>query len=194
MNVHTLQDEIVALVPLNKAQHLPALIPYAINEPTTWRYSIQSPGGSAAGMESYIDYAVEQMEQQKQIVYVIQLVKTGEIVGCTRFYNIDLANSNAAIGYTWYGEQHRRTGINRRCKLLLLTYAFEMAQLQRVEFMADINNHISIKAMKAIGCVEEGVLRQHAKVNDGWRTSMILSILKDDWYSHTKQHLQSIIR
>ncbi|MBL0146025.1 MAG: GNAT family N-acetyltransferase [Chitinophagaceae bacterium] len=94
--------------------------------------------------------------------------------------------------YYWlylYGQKFRRTGLNRHCKLLMLSYAFEVWNLERVEFRADINNTPSIKAMKEIGCMEEGILRSHAIIENGRRTSMILSILKDEWFGGVKENL-----
>jgi RimJ/RimL family protein N-acetyltransferase len=62
----------------------------------------------------------------------------------------------------------------------------------RCEFRADINNERSVRAMKAIGCVEEGVLRNHLPlVNGGRRDSIVLSILKDEWENGVKELLQS---
>ncbi len=44
------------------------------------------------------------------------------------------------LGYTWYGKEFQRTGLNKQCKLLLLEFAFETLGLDRVEFRADANN------------------------------------------------------
>ena len=78
-----------------------------------------------------------------------------------QFYEIDEQHNTLSIGYTWYGKEFQRTGLNRNCKKLLLTYAFETLKVDRVEFRADSKNTKSIKAMKEIGCVEEGILRSN---------------------------------
>ena len=50
-------------------------------------------------------------------------------------------------------------------------------------------------AMKAIGCVEEGILRNHMPTaTGGRRDSIILSILKDEWFGGVKELLQKKIR
>ena len=60
----------------------------------------------------------------------------------------------------------------------------------RVEFRADVLNERSIAAMKSIGCVVEGILRQDVpKINGERRTSIILSILQDEWHSSVKQNI-----
>jgi RimJ/RimL family protein N-acetyltransferase len=76
----------------------------------------------------------------------------------------------------------------------LLEYAFNALNMQRVEFRADINNLASINAMKAIGCKEEGVIRSDGALPNGTRrTSIILSILKQEWENGGKQLLQNKI-
>jgi N-acetyltransferase len=62
--------------------------------------------------------------------------------------------------------------------------------MNRVEFRAAHSNHKSIAAMKAIGCVEEGILRSHLNwFQGGKRSSMVLSILKEEWENGVKENL-----
>jgi N-acetyltransferase len=183
-----LENETVKLVPLAPL-HTNEFVAYAIAEPNTWQYSIVNPGGSTFAMEKYIAFALKEKEENKCYPFTVIDKATNKIAGCTRFYDIDFNNKAATIGYTWYGEKYRRTGLNRHCKLLMLTHAFEVWNLERVEFRADINNTASINAMKNIGCIEEGVLRSHATIPNGRRTSMILSILKEEWFGGVKENL-----
>jgi N-acetyltransferase len=183
-----LENEKIKLVPLS-LEHEGDFINYALTEPSTWQYSLVSPGGSEDAMKNYVAFAIKEREGNKSYTFTVIDKATNTVVGCTRFYDIDFKNNAATIGYTWYGEKYRRTGINRHCKLLLLTHAFEVWNLERVEFRADINNAASINAMKAIGCVEEGVLRSHAAIPNGRRTSMILSILREEWLGVVKENL-----
>ena len=82
--------------------------------------------------------------------------------------------------------------MNRHCKLLILSFAFEEWELERVEFRAHAANERSIKAMKAIGCVEEGFLRSHMPTVDGTRRdSVLLSILKTEWQNGLKEMLKN---
>ena len=76
------------------------------------------------------------------------------------------------------------TGINLDCKLLLLTYAFNELQMNRVEFYIDSRNERSRSAVKKLGATEEGILRQHIILEDGYiRDTVVYSILKNEWPS-----------
>jgi RimJ/RimL family protein N-acetyltransferase len=73
----------------------------------------------------------------------------------------------------------------------LLGFAFENLGMERVQFMAHAQNERSIAAMKSIGCTVEGILRSHQPTADGGRRdSIILSILKDEWFGGVKERLQ----
>jgi RimJ/RimL family protein N-acetyltransferase len=114
--------------------------------------------------------------------YCICDAVTGDIVGMTRAYDIDLRVKKATIGHTWYipavwGKVH-----NKACKLLLLEYLFETMGLQRVDFRVAGQNIRSQKAVMKIGGVPEGVQRRFSLRNDGtYADAHYFSILGEEW-------------
>lgn len=187
-----LENERVLLRPLQLTD-IEFLLPYAINEPETWNYSMISPTGEN-GMKEYIDTTIEQREQKREYPFIIFDKTTKVYAGSTRFYDIQLNNLTTQLGYTWCGKKFRRTGLNRHCKLLMLTYAFETWGMERVEFRADARNENSINAMKGIGCTVEGILRSNTVIESGGRrNSIVLSILKDEWFNGVKENLMKKI-
>jgi N-acetyltransferase len=187
-----LEDERVILSPL-KESDLEHLLVYAINEPETWIYSLSSPAGRH-GMKKYIADALAQQKVKKEYPFIVFDKNTGTFAGCTRFYDIQPDNLTTQLGYTWYGKNFRRTGLNRHCKLLLLSYAFEKWGMERVEFRADARNQASILAMQGIGCKVEGILRSNCVIaSGGRRDSIVLSILKAEWFENVKEDLVSKI-
>jgi RimJ/RimL family protein N-acetyltransferase len=187
---YILEDERVLLRPL-KATDYEFLLPFALTQPDTWQYSLVSAKG-ADGMKSYIDFAVKERENGKEYPFIVFDKQTNTYAGCTRFYDINSVYQTVQLGYTWYGEQFRGTGLNRHCKFLLLQLAFETMNALRVEFRADAANERSVAAMKAIGCTPEGILRNHMPTQDGGRRdSIILSIIKDEWEQSVKQNLKN---
>ena len=66
--------------------------------------------------------------------------------------------------------------------------------MERVGFRANSLNIPSISAMKSIGCVEEGVLRNFSiDANGNNINATVLSILKDEWFQKGKQNLKAKI-
>jgi N-acetyltransferase len=187
-----LEDERVLLRPL-QTEDLEFLLSFAEQEPEIWTYSLVSASGHS-GMKTYIDYAVEQLHLRKEYPFIVFDKKVKAYAGSTRFYNIQLASSSTVLGFTWYGNKYQRTGLNRHCKSLMLGYAFEEWGMERVEFQADLRNEKSIQAMKEIGCTVEGILRSTYPVPGGGRKdSIVLSILRKEWFDKVKKNLEEKI-
>jgi N-acetyltransferase len=187
-----LEDDRVLLRPLQQ-DDLEFLLPFAEQEPEIWTYSLVSAAGTK-GLTTYIDNAVEQRSQNKEYPFIIFDKRVNAYAGCSRFYNIQLPFLTAALGYTWYGKKFQRTGLNRHCKLLMLSYAFEKWGMERIEFQADLRNNKSIDAMKNIGCTVEGILRSTYPIPSGGRKdSIVLSILRKEWFEKVKKNLEEKI-
>jgi RimJ/RimL family protein N-acetyltransferase len=187
-----LEDERVLLRPLQE-DDLKFLLPFALDEPEIWTYSSASVSGEK-GISTYIENAIQSRLSQKEYPFIIFDKSINEYAGSSRFYDIQLDLSTTQLGYTWYGKKFQRTGLNRHCKLLMLSYAFEQWGMERVEFRADFRNNKSIQAMKDIGCTVEGVLRKNMPLENGRRDSIVLSILRDEWFDNVKKNLREKIR
>jgi RimJ/RimL family protein N-acetyltransferase len=186
-----LEDERALLRPL-QPDDLELLIPFAKNEPEIWTYSAVSAAGKE-GMKNYIELALQGKDLKKEYPFIIFDKEKNSIAGSSRFYDIQTTFATTQLGYTWYGKRFRQTGLNRHCKMLMLRYAFEQWGMERVEFRADLRNIKSIEAMKKIGCTVEGVLRSNMPTATGRRDSIVLSILKKEWYDSVKTHLEGKI-
>jgi N-acetyltransferase len=170
------------------------LLPFSLNEPEIWKYGLVTAAGET-NLKKYIDTAVENLAAKKEYPFIVFDKKNNRYAGSTRFYDIQQNYLTTQLGYTWYGKDFQRTGLNRHCKLLLLSFVFEDWGLLRCEFRADANNSRSIEAMKSIGCVEEGILRNHMPLaNGGRRDSIVLSILQAEWLNGVKTLLTSKTR
>jgi RimJ/RimL family protein N-acetyltransferase len=187
-----LENERVLLRPLQQEDYQ-LLLPFALKEPELWKFSLVSAAGET-GMKNYIETALAERAKGTEYPFIVFDKLTGKYAGSTRFYDIQITHGTTQLGYTWYGKEFQRTGLNRHCKWLLLTFAFETWKAERVEFRADANNERSIQAMKAIGCIEEGILRSHTLTDRGTRrSSIVLSILKEEWVQTVKEKLRSKI-
>jgi RimJ/RimL family protein N-acetyltransferase len=190
---YLLEDDCVLLRPL-QVDDWQNLLYFAEHEQDIWQYSLVSVAGET-NLKAYINSALAAREAQKEYPFIVFDKRTQQYAGSTRFYDIQLANNTLQLGYTWYGKQFQRTGLNRHCKYLLLQFAFETLGIERVEFRADANNARSVTAMKAIGCTVEGILRNHLPLpNGGRRDSIVLSILKEEWENEVKAKLRGMIQ
>jgi N-acetyltransferase len=185
-----LEDERVLLRLIHESDFA-NLLPFSLHEPEIWKYAIvNSTAAGEENLKQYLANTLKNLNDRKEFPFIVFDKQSNRYGGSTRFYDIQQSNLTTQLGYTWYGKEFQRTGLNRRCKLLLLTFAFEQWGLERVQLQADINNTRSIAAMKAIGCVEEGVLRSHLPLaGSGRRDTIVLSILKSEWFGGVKEML-----
>lgn len=190
---YLLENDYVRLRPLEVEDWM-HLLPYSLNEPDLWKYSLVPMAGEE-NLRAYVIGAVKSRAEQKEYPFIVYDKRAQAYAGCTRFYDIQRSFRTLQLGYTWYGKEFQGTGLNKNCKYLLLEFAFEKLGMLRVEFRADNNNARSIAAMKSIGCVAEGVLRQNVPTADGGRRdSIVLSILHNEWTSGVKNRLAEKIR
>lgn len=186
---YILENEIVLLRPMCMSD-LVNLMKFSEEEPELWKYSLLTAAGQE-NLKKYIQAAALGRSQQKEYAFIVFDKRRNEYAGSTRFYDIQPMYQTVQLGYTWYGSEFQGTGLNKNCKYLLLEFAFEKWNVERVEFRADNNNERSIAAMKSIGCTVEGVLRSNVpKREGGRRDSIILSILKSEWQNGIKDNLK----
>ncbi|MCC7434980.1 MAG: GNAT family N-acetyltransferase [Methanoregulaceae archaeon] len=107
---------------------------------------------------------------------------TGQAVGSTSYLDLRPAHRSLEIGNTWIGREAQGTAINPEMKLLLLEHAFESLDCVRVQLKTDARNVQSQAAMRKLGAVCEGTLRQHLICRDGFiRDTVMFSITDDEW-------------
>ena len=170
---------IVRLQPL-ELEHVPALAQAGCHE-ELWRWTPMQIL-TEAEMRSFVETALEWQAAGTALPFVTRAVRTGEVIGSTRFANVDVANRRVEIGWTWVTPTWQRTGANVEAKYLMLRHAFEAWGSIRVEFKTDVLNQQSRRALAGIGAVEEGILRNHMVVWNGrLRDSVYFSMLPSEW-------------
>lgn len=186
---YILENEFVKLQPLENTD-FDILLEYSENEPEIWEYNSGGANGKE-NLKKYIANAIKNREYEKEYPFIVFDKKSGKFVGSTRFYGIFLEMKTIEIGYTWYGKKHQGSGINKNCKYLMLEFAFDKLEMERVAFAANSKNERSLNAMKSIGCVVEGVLRNCSTNAKGERIDATrLSIIKTEWNESVKNNLK----
>lgn len=135
----------------------------------------------AAGIDGYLDGVFATQALGRILPFVVRDA-AGDIVGSTRFYDLEPAVPRVSIGYTWYAPRVQRTGLNTETKLMLLTHAFETLGCISVVFETSWFNQRSRAAIARLGAKQDGVLRNHRRHADGSpRDTVIFSILDNEW-------------
>lgn len=172
-----LEGRFVRLEPLE--EHHRELVRPAAQHPEIFEITTSALG---ALFDPYIDNALRRTASGHELAFVVLHKAHGRPVGMTRYLNIEEAHKRLEIGSTWYEPSVWAGVVNPECKLLLLQHAFEQLKFNRVEFKTDLRNARSQAAIRKLGAKQEGVLRKHMVVANGYvRDSVLFSIVSDEW-------------
>lgn len=188
----TLTGQLVQLQPL-QAEHQSALIA-AASDGELWNSTVTNIP-SATTCADYIAAALAGEQAGNMLPFAILNQRTGQIVGSTRLWKIDLVNRKLEIGHTWLAKSAQRTGINTEAKYLLLAHAFEVLRCVRVQLSTDELNEQSRAAILRIGAKFEGILRKERIMPNGRvRNSVRFSIIDSEWEEVKSRLLEKMAR
>lgn len=141
-------------------------------------------------IDSFMEHAQNLFNAGDGITFAIIDKNTNKVAGSTRFMKANLPYKRIEIGFTFLGKSWQKTRINTEAKLLMLSYAFEIMKLNRVELITDYLNNASRNAILRLGAKEEGVMRSHMVMANGRiRDSVLYSIVSHEW-AGIKQNLE----
>lgn len=175
----TLIGDKVQLIPLQLA-HKSALLA-AANDGKLWKLWYTS-APSETTIDAYLATAMQQAKDGQSIPFAVVDTASGQIIGTTRYCNIEAKHHRLEIGYTWYAKRSQRTGINTEAKYLLLKHAFEVLECLAVEFRTHWHNQASRRAITRLGAKQDGVLRNHRiDASGNLRDTVVFSIIASEW-------------
>jgi len=133
-------------------------------------------------LRDYVQLAVDGYYHKIIIPFIVFDKATQTYAGSTRFGLINWKNKLLHIGWTWIGHEFQGTGLNVNMKFLMLQYAFETLEFEKVEFRVDDRNNKSRRAVEKLGATLEGILRKDVPMKDGYRrNTCCYGILKEEW-------------
>lgn len=181
MNIEkaVLEGRRVRLEPLAES-HLPGLAD-AIEDGRLWEIPVTFVP-HASDLIPFFAQAEAAFAERKELAFATIDMESSRIAGSTRFRCIDVGHRRAEIGFTFLGASWQRTHINTEAKYLMLRHAFEVWGCNRVELLTDERNAKSRQAIQRIGAKQEGILRSHMVMRDGFvRNSVAYSMVRSEW-------------
>jgi RimJ/RimL family protein N-acetyltransferase len=189
---HPLVGRWVVLEPLT-SEHEQGLLAAAGEDRAAYDWT--GVPGTAAEVTTFVADALRARDAGHHEPFAVRRAIDGAVVGSTRFLNIERWPSvradgrpdSAEIGSTWYAASAQRTAVNTEAKLLLLTHAFEVWEVQRLQLKTDARNARSRAAIERLGARFEGVLRHYqpglGRLGSATavRDTAMYSIVPDEW-------------
>jgi RimJ/RimL family protein N-acetyltransferase len=186
LKVPVLEGSLVRLEPLAVC-HAGSLAAAAEEDRGSYGHTLVPRGSEVGG---YLDAQFARAAQG--LIPFAQIRRAdGRAVGCTAYWaprtwpgRDDLRAIE--VGFTWLSASAQGSGINAEAKLLLMSHAFDVLQVARVDFKTDARNARSRRALEALGATFEGVLRSWsmswAPGEEGLlRDSAMYSVIAPEW-------------
>jgi RimJ/RimL family protein N-acetyltransferase len=175
----TLSTDRLALQPLT-LDHVPALAKAAADGELWEKKTTTVP--RPEGFDEYVRKALELQKAGLALPFATTVKDGNQVVGSTRFMNIDAANHRLEIGTTWIAKSWQRSFVNTHAKFLMLRYAFEDLGCNAVEIRTHSLNDQSRAAIERLGARLDGILRRHMVMPDGHiRDTAVYSIVREEW-------------
>jgi N-acetyltransferase len=186
-----LLGQVVRLTPTTDAD-VPELWS-ALDDDAVWRHLPSGRPADVEAMRQLFDVLVDRGFHPWTLRLTVPVggLETGAVVGWSCYLDVSVGDARCEIGGTSYAVPVWGTKVNPEAKLLLLTYAFDVLHMGRVQLKTDIRNQRSQRAIAGIGATYEGVLRRFNRRADGKvRDSVLFSVTAEEW-PQVRAHLEA---
>jgi RimJ/RimL family protein N-acetyltransferase len=133
--------------------------------------------------KAYVQVIIEDSQEKPRtrFAFAVVLAEGTKVVGTGEVSVRDIRNRNGEISYI-INPQYWGNGYATEVARQLLQFGFTKLGLHRIYATCDPRNLASSKVLEKVGMRYEGRMRETLLIRDGWRDSMIYSILEREWY------------
>jgi RimJ/RimL family protein N-acetyltransferase len=131
-----------------------------------------------------------QEKNENEIVFSIELKRTGQHIGGADFRHIDERNRRASFDIV-IGDTHEwGKGYCMDATRLMVEYGFKTLHLHRIYLSTDEKNSRAISCYERCGFTREALYREDALEPDGtYRSSVRMSILEHEWKKSKRKNV-----
>lgn len=142
------------------------------------------PWGPNSREESkeFVNQVINDAIQEPRTRFVFAIVNKGNerMIGAGEFNIRNLANKTGEVAYI-INPEYWGKGIATEVARLLIDVGFREHKLHRIYATCDPRNLGSLKVLEKVGMTMEGRIREDLLIKDGWRDSLLFSVLEHEW-------------
>jgi RimJ/RimL family protein N-acetyltransferase len=154
---------------------------YAIfSDPQVMRYWSTVPLADREAAAELQREIAESNKSDKMIKWGLALRDSNTVIGTTTLFNLNLDNGRAELGYAM-ARAHWGKGYMNEALTALVSHAFEVMKLRRLEADVDPRNASSIRTLERLGFQREGFLRERWHVNGEIQDALFYGLLRREW-------------
>lgn len=153
------------------------------SDPKVAEYDTFMPIDSMAAARSIIANYNREFEQGQGIRWGIAQKEDNCIIGTCGFMNFNWNSRRCEIGFGLATAQSGK-GIATEAVGKITAYGFEVLELNRIEGFVDVRNTASVRLLRRLNFVQEGVLREREYFKGLLHDETVMAILKSDYRKH----------
>jgi RimJ/RimL family protein N-acetyltransferase len=146
------------------------------------RFGLEEPVSEIA-VQQMLDRMARERSAGLAFTYVVTIPSTRALVGLVQTRQIDLSWESAewecTIAPSWRG-----TGVFLETARLVGSFAFGTVGVHRLEARVLLQNGRANGALRKLGAVQEGILRESMRRGNDYLDQVLWSVLKEDWGEH----------
>jgi RimJ/RimL family protein N-acetyltransferase len=141
---------------------------------------ISPPPSTVDGFERFIAWTVRQRAAGTYACFAVTVRGCDTAIGIFQVREMERGFGTAEWGFA-IGSSFWGTGVFQDSAELVLQFAFETLGVHRLEARAAVLNSRGNGALRKIGAVKEGVLRQSLARNGQFLDQVLYAVLDSDW-------------
>jgi [ribosomal protein S5]-alanine N-acetyltransferase len=119
-------------------------------------------------------------EPRTRYVFAVMLKDEEKMIGAGEFNNRDFTNKVGEISYIIHPAYWGK-GIGTEVATLLIDFGFRELDSHRIYATCAPRNVGSARVLEKVGMALEGRIREDLLIRDGWRDSLLFSMLEQEW-------------
>jgi [ribosomal protein S5]-alanine N-acetyltransferase len=131
---------------------------------------------------TYVNEAIIEAKNYPRVRFAYAIVETqsGEMIGAGEILIRSATNREGEIGYVIH-PGYWGLGYATEAATLLINFGFTALKLHRIFATCDPRNKGSKRVLTKISMTLEGRIRESILLKDGWRDSLLFSMLEHEW-------------
>jgi RimJ/RimL family protein N-acetyltransferase len=120
-------------------------------------------------------------QQKKAFTYAIETIAEKRLIGAISLFEIDWTSRSAMVGISIYNPDYWSKGYGTESMRLILSFAFQHLNLNRVELDTFDFNERAQKCYLKVGFKEVGRRRKAQFIDGEYHDDVIMDTMRDEW-------------
>lgn len=129
--------------------------------------------------QNFVSQAIEDAKDEPRVRFTFAIINEEIMIGVGECTIKSFANRVGEIGYIVHPDYWGK-GIATAVAHRLIAFGFEVLKLHRIYATCDPRNIGSSRVLEKVGMKKEGRMREDLLIKDGWRDSLLYSILEQE--------------